>query len=202
LTNAAVALAPASGMTAAACLALGISRATVQRKRGRLITPPRIASPRPAPPRALTSHQQQVVLNLLHEPRFADQAPAEVYATLLDEGTYHCSVRTMYRILERNSEVRERRAQLRHPAYQKPELLAENPNQVWSWDITKLAKREGWGQPNGATSTSTSSSTSSAAGWSDGAWRMPKVPRCSSRCSMTPSPRTGCHPANSRCMRI
>jgi len=74
------------------------------------------------------------VLKLLHEPRFADQAPVEIYATLLDEGIYHCSIRTMYRILDRNSEVRERRAQLRHPVYQKPELLAEGPNQVWSWD--------------------------------------------------------------------
>jgi putative transposase len=72
---------------------------------------------------------------LLHEPRFADQAPAEIYATLLDEGVHHCSIRTMYRILGRNSEMRERRAQLRHPAYQRPEMLAEGPNQVWSWDI-------------------------------------------------------------------
>jgi len=78
------------------------------------------------------------VLDLLRSPRFADLAPAEVYATLLDEGAYHCSIRTMYRILATNSEVRARRQQLRHPAYQKPELLAEAPNQVWSWDITKL----------------------------------------------------------------
>jgi putative transposase len=78
------------------------------------------------------------VLNLLHTPRFADQAPAEIYATLLDEGVYHCSIRTMYRSLDQNGEIRERRQQLRHPAYQKPELLAEKPNEVWSRDITKL----------------------------------------------------------------
>jgi len=84
------------------------------------------------------------VLDLLHAPRFADQAPAEIYATLLDEGVYCCSIRTMYRILEQNGEVRERRQQLRHPAYQKPELLAEGPNQVWSWDITKLMGPTKW----------------------------------------------------------
>ena len=70
------------------------------------------------------------MLDLLHAPRFADQAPAEIYATLLDEGVYRCSIRTMYRILDANTEFRERRAQLRHPAYSKPELLAEEPNQV------------------------------------------------------------------------
>ena len=88
--------------------------------------------------------QQKVVLDLLHEPRFADQAPAEVYAILLDEGVYHCSIRTMYRILDQHDEVRERRNQLRHPVYQKPELLAEGPNQVWSWDITKLMGPTKW----------------------------------------------------------
>ncbi len=144
MTDLAVALDPASGMTAATCLALGVSRATVQRERARLVAPPRIISPRPAPPRTLTAQQEQTVLDQLHEPRFSDQAPAEIYATVLDEGTYHCSIRTMYRILERNSEVRERRAQLRHPVYQKPELLAEAPNQVWSWDITKLMGPAKW----------------------------------------------------------
>jgi transposase InsO family protein len=84
------------------------------------------------------------VLDLLHAPRFADQAPAEIYATLLDEGVYHCSVRTMYRLLGQNGEIRERRRQLRHPVYQKPELLAEKPNEVWSWDITKLMGPEKW----------------------------------------------------------
>ena len=78
------------------------------------------------------------MLDVLHEERFVDLAPAEVYATLLDEGRYLCSIRTMYRLLAANREVRERRDQARHPAYAKPELLATGPNQVWSWDITKL----------------------------------------------------------------
>jgi putative transposase len=129
LTDAVVALAPASGMTAAACIALGVSRASVQRRRARLTAPPAIPRPRPRSARALTAPQQQIVLDLLHAPRFADQAPAEIYASLLDHGRYHCSIRTMYRILDRHDEVRERRAQLRHPVYQKPELLAERPNQ-------------------------------------------------------------------------
>ena len=128
-----------NGMTAAVWAALGISRATVARRRGKLEAPPAMAHARPSPPRALTTPQQQAVLNLLHEPRFADQAPAEIYATLLDEGIYHCSIRTMYRLLGQNGEIRERRQQLRHPLYQKPELLAEKPNEVWSWDITNHA---------------------------------------------------------------
>jgi len=144
LSDAVVALAPASGMTTAACVALGVSRASVQRRRARLTAPPAIPRPRPRSARALTAPQQQVVLDLLHAPRFADQAPAEIYASLLDQGLYHCSIRTMYRILDRHDEVRERRAQLRHPAYQKPELLAECPNQVWSWDITKLMGPTKW----------------------------------------------------------
>jgi putative transposase len=114
-------------MTAAACAALGVSRANVQRRRARLVAPPALPRPRPRPARALTAPQQQVVLDLLHAPRFADQAPAEVYASLLDEGVYHCSIRTMYRILDQHDEVRERRNQLRHPVYQEPELLAERP---------------------------------------------------------------------------
>jgi putative transposase len=85
-----------------------------------------------------------VVLDLLRDPRFADLAPAEVYATLLDEGIYHCSIRTMYRILDAHNEVRERRNQIRHPVYTKPELLAEAPNSVWSWDITKLKGPAKW----------------------------------------------------------
>jgi putative transposase len=99
------------------------------------------------------------VLDLLHAPRFAAQAakrteaassgqraqaPAEIYASLLDEGVYHCSIRTMYRLLGQNGEIRERRQQLRHPVYQKPELLAEKPNEVWSWDITKLMGPAKW----------------------------------------------------------
>jgi len=144
LTEAVVVLSPGKGLIAATCSALGISRATVQRKRFRLSAPPSIARPRPRPLRALTGPQRQAVLDLLHAPRFADQAPAEIYATLLDEGAYHCSIRTMYRLLGTHGEVRERRRQLRHPVYQKPELLAEKPNQVWSWDITKLMGPAKW----------------------------------------------------------
>ena len=81
---------------------------------------------------------------MLHEPRFADKAPAEVYATLLDEGRYLCSERTMYRVLAASQEVRERRDQLRHPHYKAPELLATAPNQLWSWDITKLLGPQKW----------------------------------------------------------
>src|SRR5205807_2709257 len=129
---------------ARACAALGVSRATVQRRRAVLAAPAAVRHPRTRPARALTIPQQQAVLDLLHAPGFVDQAPAEVYATLLDHGIYHCSIRTMYRILEQHAEVRERRAQLRHPVYQKPELLAEGPNQVWSWDITKLMGPAKW----------------------------------------------------------
>ena len=142
--NAVIALPPASGATAAACAALGLSRATVQRRRARLNRPPAEPAPRPSPPRALTAEERQTVLDRLREPRFADLAPAEVYATLLDEGVYLCSIRTMYRLLDGNNEVRERRDQLRHPVYTKPELLAEGPDQVWSWDITKLAGPAKW----------------------------------------------------------
>ena len=79
-----------------------------------------------------------MVLDQLNSDRFADQSPRQVYSKLLDEGDYLCSVRTMYRILEENQSTRERRNQLKHPDYQKPELLATGPNEVWSWDITKL----------------------------------------------------------------
>ena len=142
--DAVIALPPASGATAAACTALGLSRASVHRRRTRLTQPPGKPAPRPSPPRALTAEERQTVLDQLREPRFADLAPAEVYATLLDEGVDPCSIRTLYRILDAHAEVRERRDQLRHPVYTKPELLAEGPNQVWSWDITKLAGPAKW----------------------------------------------------------
>jgi len=92
----------------------------------------------------LSSEERQAVLATLHSDRFVDTAPATVYATLLDEGRYHCSIRTLYRILDEQAEVKERRNQLRHPVYQKPELLATAPNQVWSWDITKLLGPVKW----------------------------------------------------------
>lgn len=95
-------------------------------------------------PRALSSAERNAVLAVLHEDRFVDKAPLEIYATLLDEGRYLCSVSTMYRILRSAHEVRERRDQLRHPQYEKPELLATAPNQVWSWDITKLKGPQKW----------------------------------------------------------
>lgn len=123
-----------------ACRALGVPRASFYRHRDRQrrVGPPRPPTRRPPPPRALSGGERHRVLELLHGERFGDAAPAQVYATLLDEGQYLCSVRTMYRLLTANDEVRERRQQRRHPAYSKPELLATGPNQVWSWDITKL----------------------------------------------------------------
>jgi transposase InsO family protein len=144
LTDAVVALDPARRMTTAVCAALGVSAASVYRHRAARTAPQAVVRPRPAPPRALRADQTQAVLDFLHEPRFIDQAPAEIYATLLDEGVYHCSIRTLYRILGHHNELRERRAQLRHPVYEKPELLALAPNQVWSWDITKLKGPAKW----------------------------------------------------------
>jgi len=123
----------------ALCAALGVARASYYRR----LKPP-LAVPRKAPARKLSELERTAVLAVLHEPRFADQAPAEVYATLLDEERYLCSERTMYRVLAENSEVRERRAQLRHPHYAAPELLATKPNQLWSWDITKLHGPAKW----------------------------------------------------------
>jgi putative transposase len=131
------------GVQPAVC-ALGVSRAGIYRLRSAQKVPSIAPSPRPAPPRALGEQEREAVLQVLHSDRFVDQAPAEVYATLLDEGIYHCSMRTMYRILDNSHEVKERRDQLRHPAYHKPELLATAPNQVWSWDITKLLGPAKW----------------------------------------------------------
>ena len=95
-------------------------------------------------PRALLREETRVVLEVLHEDRFADLAPAQIYASLLDEKRYLCSERTMYRILAANDELRERRAQLMHPRYAAPELLATRPNELWSWDITKLKGPATW----------------------------------------------------------
>ena len=122
------------------CRALGLPPATYYRQRR-----PRAAPPSRTPPRrALALAERQAVLDVLHEPRFVDVAPAEVYATLLDDKRYLCSERTMYRILAANQEVRERRNQLRHPSYAAPELLATGPNELWSWDITKLKGPAKW----------------------------------------------------------
>jgi len=136
--------------TAAACRSLGVPRATLYRHRqasmpSRMLSPAApAATSRPTPPRALSDQERQTVLDVLHSPPFADKAPAEVYATLLDQGQYLCSIRTMYRLLDQQQEVRERRDQLRHPTYHKPQLVARAPNQVWSWDITKLLGPAKW----------------------------------------------------------
>jgi putative transposase len=124
----------------AACHALNVSRATLYRRR----EPDRQTQPRPTPARALSNEERNAVLDQLNNERFADQSPRQVYAKLLDEGDYLCSVRTMYRILADNQSTRERRNQLKHPNYKKPELLATGPNEVWSWDITKLKGPEKW----------------------------------------------------------
>lgn len=126
-----------------ACEALSVSRASFYRWHQQAGTVDQ-AKPRPRPPRALNETEQENVLARLHEERFQDCSPAAVYATLLDEGHYHCSIRTMYRLLEQRGESRERRDQLTHPPYQKPELLATAPNQLWSWDITKLLGPAKW----------------------------------------------------------
>lgn len=132
-------VAPEVGVRAA-CGALGVARASFYRARQPQAGP----AQRKVPPRALSSEERIKVLDVLHSERFVDTSPAEAWATLLDEETYLCSVRTMYRILEDHEEVRERRNQLRHPSYKKPELLATAPNQVWSWDITKLLGPAKW----------------------------------------------------------
>jgi putative transposase len=122
------------------CAGLGIGRASFYR----------LQRPRPQPvterihPRALSVNERQDVLGVLNSEGFCDQAPGEVYATLLDEGKYLCSERTMYRILAEHQQVRERRDQMRHPRYQAPELIASGPNEVWSWDITKLLGPAKW----------------------------------------------------------
>lgn len=132
---AATELAERIGEIAPACEALGVSRATLYRHRRQGTREARL---RPTSHRALGTCERERVLAVLHSKRFVDKAPAQVWATLLDEGVYYCSIRTMYRILAERREVRERRNQLRHPKYHKPELLAERPNEIWSWDITKL----------------------------------------------------------------
>ena len=124
---------------AALCRALAVPRATLYRRRT-----PRPQATRRLSSRALTSAERQAVLATLHSDRFVDGAPASITARLLDEGTYLCSTRTMYRILSAEEEIRERRDQLRHPAYVRPELLATGPNQLWSWDITKLLGPAKW----------------------------------------------------------
>ncbi len=125
----------------AVCNAFDVARATYFRKRAPVLGPHR---KRPTPARKLAPAERQAVLDVLHEPRFIDLAPAEVHSTLLAEGQYLCSVRTMHRILHENSEAKERRDLARHPSYERPELMATGPNQLWSWDITKLKGPAKW----------------------------------------------------------
>jgi putative transposase len=147
--DAVIDLAPTVGLVAA-CDCLGVPRASFYRQR-LVLGPP--ASPvaeqpsssqRSSPARALSPAERCSVLAVLHEERFQNRSPAAVQATLLDEGQYFCSIRTMYRILEQEGESRERRDQLVHPSYQKHQLLATVPNQLWSWDITKLLGPAKW----------------------------------------------------------
>jgi len=125
---------------AKACQALNVPRASLYRARQAVKNEPQPSSP----PRALSQAEKAEVRQILNSERFQDSAPREVYAALLDEGQYLCSWRTMYRVLDENDEVRERRNQLRHPNYVKPELLATQPNELWSWDITKLLGPAKW----------------------------------------------------------
>jgi len=130
--------------TRAACAAVGRSRATYYRRHRKSPAPPRPSRARAPQPRALSGAERVEVLSVLHDERFVDQAPASIYANLLDEGRYLCSVPTMYRLLRAEGETRERRRQATHPATVKPELLATGPNEIWSWDITKLLGPAKW----------------------------------------------------------
>ena len=133
-------MAPKLGVLAT-CAAFGVALATYYRRRSPVYGPKKRRS---SPARRLNDVERQEVLDVLHEPRFEDLAPAQVYTALLSEGRYLCSIRTMHRILAENAESRERRNQLRHPQCAKPELLATAPNQLWSWDITKLRGPAKW----------------------------------------------------------
>ena len=128
--------------TRPACRALGAAPATIYRRRN----PPAPRPPRPKlpPARALSGEEREAVLEELHSERFIDCSPAQTWATLLDEGRYLASERTMYRILAAAGETAERRDQLVHPPYARPELLAERPNELWNWDITKLLGPAKW----------------------------------------------------------
>ena len=138
-------LAPEIGL-APACAALRINRAGIYRQdaRRRQLSAPRPPTPRPRAPLAFSESERQALREVLYSDRFADCAPRTVYARLFDEGRYVGSVRTMYLLLATAGGSRERRQQSVHPAYAKPELLARQPNEVWSWDITKLKGPAKW----------------------------------------------------------
>lgn len=124
----------------ALCSALDLPGSTYYRMRASV----RIPKAKRVSPRALAPDERQAALDAMHSERFVDLSPQEIYASLLDEGIYICSVRTFYRILASEDEVRERRDHARHPVHRKPELVADGPNQVWSWDITRLATYTKW----------------------------------------------------------
>ena len=129
--------------TREACRNLGLPRATYYR----WIRPAveKAAPKKRIPDFALSEEEKEEVLQILHDPEYVDMAPHEVYASLLDKGRYYCSIRTMYRILkELHGQVKERRNQLKRPTYQRPELMATGPNQLWTWDITKLKGPTKW----------------------------------------------------------
>jgi len=130
--------------TAPACRAMDVPRATFYREMKRISEPEKEPISKSKSPRALSDSEHQKVLAELNSDRFCDKAPREVYATLMDEGVYLSSISTMYRILNQEGQVKERRKQLRHPNYKKPELLATMPNEVYSWDITKLLGPVKW----------------------------------------------------------
>ena len=142
-------LAPWTGIRTA-CELLNVARSSFYRLRP-ILGPVELAmscltkkKAKAQPARSLSDSERAGVLTLLHSPRFQDQSPAAIQTTRLDEGIYDCSIRTMYRILADSGESRERRDQLTHPAYEKPELLATQHNQVWSWDITKMKGPVKW----------------------------------------------------------
>jgi putative transposase len=122
-----------------ACELLGKSRATLHRQRNPAPAAQKVPpAPRAPHPAALSGAEQAALLAVLDSERFADKSPAQVYAILLDEGIYLASIRTMYRVMTLADQVRERRAQAQHPPWVRPELVADGPDQVWTWDITKL----------------------------------------------------------------
>ena len=129
--------------TKSACRLLGASRAShYRRRRPRVSRPP---APRPSPPNALREAERQHILSVLRSPEHCDLAPAQIWARLIDDGIYLCSISTMYRLLSSVGETRERRRQRTHPAKVKPELVATAPNVCWSWDIERheaLSNRE------------------------------------------------------------
>lgn len=139
MRQAAEELAPSVGVSRA-CQVLGVPRSSLYRAR----QPKPAPKPRPKPKRTLSEQERAEVRSVLNSERFQDSPPRQVYATLLDERTYLCHWRTMYRILQAHDEVRERRNQLKHPHYAKPELVAREPNKVWTWDITKLRGPVKW----------------------------------------------------------